>query len=250
MDYDKTNMAAVYDSGRGYDPEILRQWLDLFSAHVPKEGVSRIVDLGCGTGRFSEALSVHFEADVIGVDPSKKMLEQARKKTTRRGVVFKQASGENLPVDDKSADMLLMSMVFHHLREPLNTASECYRVLRERGNVCLRNTTVDATESFPYLPFFPSVRSVIEEQLPSRDQVRSIFEEAGFHLTAHEIVRHQNAADWTSFAEKISGRSDSFLARIPDGEFDAGIAALRDHARNAEPDRPVVQDIDFFVFQR
>ena len=114
----------------------------------------------------------------------------------------------------------------------------------------MRNTTVDATESFPYLPFFPSVRSVIEEQLPSRDQVRSIFEEAGFHLTAHEIVRHQKAADWTRFAEKISGRSDSFLARIPDAEFEAGVAALRDYAGSVDLARPVVQDIDFFVFQR
>ena len=175
---------------------------------------------------------------------------EARKKTVRRGVVFKQASGETLPVEDRSADMVLMSMVFHHLREPRSTASECYRVLRERGCVCLRNATVDAIETFAYLRFFPSVRSIMEEQLPTRDRVRSTFEEAGFRTISHEIVVQQNSADWAGFAEKISARADSFLARIPDDEFVAGIAALRDFARSADPGRPVVEDVDFFVFQR
>jgi hypothetical protein len=114
----------------------------------------------------------------------------------------------------------------------------------------LRNSTVDAIESFSYLKFFPSVRSIIQEQLPTRDRVSSTFEEAGFHTIAHEIVEHRNSANWADFAEKISGRADSFLARIPDDEFDAGIAALRDYAGSVDLARPVVQDIDFFVFQR
>jgi len=114
----------------------------------------------------------------------------------------------------------------------------------------LRNATVDAIEMFAYLKFFPTVRSVIEEHLPTRDRVRSTFEEAGFHTIAHRIVSHQNSVDWVSFAEQLSLRSDSFLARIPDDAFDAGIAALRRFARSVEPGRPVIEDVDFFVFQR
>jgi len=250
MEYDESNMAAVYDSGRGYDPAVLRQWLNLLSAHVPKEDISRIVDIGCGTGRYSEPLAVHFCADVIGIDPSESMLEKARQKSPRRGIEFRQALGEELPVEDSSIDMVFMSMVFHHLQDPQSTARECHRVLRRHGYVCLRNTTVDAIESFPYLKHFPTVRTVIEEQLPTRDRVRSIFEDAGFHTAAHEIVTHQNSADWLGYAEKLSLRSDSFLARITDDEFDAGISALRAYARNADPSSPVVQDVDLFVFQR
>ncbi len=250
MDYDQSNIAAVYDSGRNYNPEILQQWLDLFSAHVPKEGVSRIVDLGCGTGRFSEPLAAHFEADVVGIDPSEKMLAEARGKTVRRGVVFEQASGDKLPIADSSADMVLMSMVFHHLPEPRSIASECFRVLREGGSVCLRNSTVDAIETYSYLKFFPSVRSMIEEQLPTRDRIGATFEEAGFRSLAHEIVTHRNSPNWIDYVEKLSRRSDSFLVRISDAEFDTGIAALQRFAQSADAEGPVVQDIDFFVFQR
>ncbi len=87
-------------------------------------------------------------------------------------------------------------------------------------------------------------------QMTARRRAVSTFEDAGFHTIAHRIVSHQNSADWVSFAEKLSLRSDSFLARIPDDEFDAGIAALRRFVRNAKPGRPVIEDVDFFVFQR
>ncbi len=146
--------------------------------------------------------------------------------------------------------MVLMSMVFHHLRDPRRTARECYRVLRAPGCVCLRNATVDAIETFAYLKFFPTVRSVIEEHLPTRDRVRSTFEDAGFHMIADRAVTQQNSADWASFAGKLSLRADSFLARISDDEFVAGIAALRCFARSADPGQPVIEDVDFFVFQR
>jgi len=38
------------------------------------------LDIGCGTGRYSTALAAHFNAHVIAVDPSEKMLAEARKR--------------------------------------------------------------------------------------------------------------------------------------------------------------------------
>ncbi len=43
MDYDKTGIADSYDLGRSYSPEVLQQWLDVISTHVPKDVVSDIV---------------------------------------------------------------------------------------------------------------------------------------------------------------------------------------------------------------
>ena len=250
MDYDKTNIAAVYDSVRSYRPEILQQWLDLLSAHVPKDGVSRILDLGCGTGRYSGPLSVHFEADVIGIDPSEKMLEEARKKSSRRSVIFEKASGEKLPVEERSIDMVFMSMVFHHLSDPEHTAHECHRILRDGGYVCIRNATIDAIETYPYLGFFRGIRPLIEEQLVSRSQIERIFEDAGFDSVAQKVITHQISSDWRSFADKIATRVDSFIARLPDDDFHTGMTALRAHAEDADPGEPVTVDVDFFVFQR
>jgi hypothetical protein len=53
MDYDKTDMPEAYDSGRSYSPAVLALWLDVVSRWVPKGTVAQILDLGCGTGRYS-----------------------------------------------------------------------------------------------------------------------------------------------------------------------------------------------------
>src|SRR5690348_16249096 len=93
MDYDKSDIAKVYDAARRLSPEGLALWLDLLAKHVPP-GTPRIVDLGCGTGRFTRALADHFIAHVTAVDPSEKMLEQARAQVVTPRVTFAKAQGE------------------------------------------------------------------------------------------------------------------------------------------------------------
>jgi hypothetical protein len=44
-------------------------------------------------------------------------------------------------------------------------------------------------------------------------------------------------------------RADSFLARLPDEEFAAGMAKLRAHAAQSATE-DVTEMIDFFVFER
>ena len=79
-DYDKTEIPTGYDRARSHGPEVLDLWMNAIAAHLEGHAVTRILDLGCGTGRFSEALAAHFNADVIGLDASQKMLDLARKK--------------------------------------------------------------------------------------------------------------------------------------------------------------------------
>jgi SAM-dependent methyltransferase len=52
-------------------------WLGVISQRVP-DGAPDILDLGCGTGRYSAAHADLFNARVIAVDPSLKMLAEAR----------------------------------------------------------------------------------------------------------------------------------------------------------------------------
>ena len=66
MDYDKTEIPTMYDKARVLSPETRRLWQDLLSVHIGRAAVSLIIDLGCGTGRFSELLAGHFSAQVIG----------------------------------------------------------------------------------------------------------------------------------------------------------------------------------------
>jgi ubiquinone/menaquinone biosynthesis C-methylase UbiE len=60
MDYDKTEIAATYDQARALAPETARLWVELLSTDIDQMSVSLVIDLGCGTGRFSELLAAHF----------------------------------------------------------------------------------------------------------------------------------------------------------------------------------------------
>ena len=110
MDYDRSEMPSAYDAGRSYAPWVLERWLETVAQQV-QGPVSRILDLGCGTGRYSAALANYFSVDVEAIDPSEKMLEQALKKPHAR-VRFRKASGEALPLNDESVELVFMSMVF------------------------------------------------------------------------------------------------------------------------------------------
>src|SRR5436190_22356440 len=72
MDYDATEIPAGYDRGRDHGPEVLDLWMNAIASHLGGQSINTILDLGCGTGRFSEALAIRFDAEVIGIDPSKK----------------------------------------------------------------------------------------------------------------------------------------------------------------------------------
>jgi ubiquinone/menaquinone biosynthesis C-methylase UbiE len=246
MDYDATTIAATYDAARGYRPEVLQQWLAIIAAHAPA-GSGLIVDVGCGTGRFSRPLSERLQAKVIGIDPSERMLAVARGKPDGGRVEFRQGSAEKLPLGDACADMVFISMVLHHLRDRPAAARECRRVLRSGGRLCMRTGTRD--HNYPQSRFFPAMLPMLENDLPSAVEIIALFEGASLRRRAHEIVTQVVAANWQEFADKLALRADSFLARLPDSAFEAGMEALRAHAARSPPEE-ITERIDFFVFER
>lgn len=248
MDYDATDIAATYDLGRDHGPEVLHLWMNVVSSHVRDQRIRTILDLGCGTGRFSEALRARFDAEVIGIDPSTKMLQEARRKRSDDRVQYHHGSGESIPVPDSSVDLIFMSMSFHHFENPTLAARECRRVLRDKATVFLRTGIRERISSYPYVDFFPESRAVLEECLPTNAFLREVFEAAGFATVTSEVVTQEIAPSYAAYAEKLSAGADSVLASLGPSEFAAGMRALRWHATSID-DEAVFEPIDVFVFR-
>ncbi len=249
MDYDRTAMPAAYDTGRAHAPDVLEHWLATIESHIPRSGVRQIVDLGCGTGRMSGPLAERYDAEVVGIDPSADMLAQARAKSWPAGVRFEQGAAEAVPLADSCCDFVFLSMVFHHIADKAAAARECRRLCRANGYVGLRQPSREQIPDYAYLSYFPSVEGIAAARLPARQTVMDAFIQAGFVSVARVAVDHQLAPNWADYVEKLSHRADSFLTSIPDAEFSAGLARMRNEIPQRPADVPVPSKIDLFVFQ-
>jgi ubiquinone/menaquinone biosynthesis C-methylase UbiE len=248
MDYDSTDIPRVYDRGRDHGPEMLQLWMSFIALCVGPPPLNTILDLGCGTGRFTEALAIHFDAEVVGIDPSTKMLEQARAKLRDSRVRYELGRGEAIPLANDSVDLIFSSMTFHHFDDSGLVARECRRVLKDGAAAILRTGTRERIPSYPYLEFFPQSRPIMEATLPTTGFVREVFEAAGFSSVTCDVVVQQVASDYSSYVEKLAAGADSVLAQLPASDFEAGLDAVRAHAKRVGTS-PVTEPIDVFVFR-
>jgi ubiquinone/menaquinone biosynthesis C-methylase UbiE len=112
--------------------------LDRLDGQVPARAASTIVDIGAGTGTLSlAALSRWPKARVIGVDPSRRILELAEAAALERGVAdrLRTEIGEaaRLPVQSESADAAVSSFVLQLVPNRAAAVREAYRILRPGG---------------------------------------------------------------------------------------------------------------------
>ena len=248
MDYDLTDIPAAYDRGRDHGPEVLNLWMSVLESRLDGESISTILDLGCGTGRFSEGLASRFGARVVGVDPSERMLAQARRKRQGNGIHYERGIAEAIPLIDGAVDMIFMSMSLHHFHDPELAAQECRRVLRANGNVVVRTGTREHIPSYPYVPFFANTGAMLQDLLPDRPRLCAIFEAAGFRCVESRIVMQTIAPSWAAYADKLSAGGDSVLARLAENELARGLESVRRHG-DARGGEPVVEPVDVFFFR-
>ena len=99
----------------------------------------RVLDIGCGTGTLAIAAKRHIgtAGNVCGVDASPEMIARARKKAARAGVEveFREGIVEALPFPDGDFDVVLSTVMLHHLGPELRRqcAGEVRRVLKPGG---------------------------------------------------------------------------------------------------------------------
>jgi ubiquinone/menaquinone biosynthesis C-methylase UbiE len=121
----------------GREGALRERMLDL--ARV-KTGES-VLDVGCGTGTLAIAAKrrVGAAGAVHGIDASPEMIARARKKTNRANVsvTFDVALAESLPFPDARFDVVLSTVMLHHLRRAVREQClrEIRRVLKPGGRV-------------------------------------------------------------------------------------------------------------------
>ena len=100
-----------------------------------------VLDVGCGTGTLAIAAKrrVGPRGVVHGIDASPEMIARAARKARKAGidVTFRTAIVEALPFPDRHFDVVLSTLMLHHLPRPAREqcAREMRRILKPGGRV-------------------------------------------------------------------------------------------------------------------
>jgi ubiquinone/menaquinone biosynthesis C-methylase UbiE len=134
-----STVGAVLHSARRYDWIVQlrtlgreRQLRERMLSFARLEPGDRVLDVGCGTGTLAIAAKrqVGPTGTVCGIDPSPEMLARAQRKALRAGVEvkFDRATAQELPSPDAHFDVVLSTLMFHHL--PRQAREDCAREMR------------------------------------------------------------------------------------------------------------------------
>lgn len=95
-----------------------------------------LVDLGGGTGRVA-TLFLDYVNECLILDRSFEMLEQAKNKS--RNLILVQGSGDSMPFRENTIKQIFVNDVLHHIKNQKETLQESYLVLKEHGNLIIRD---------------------------------------------------------------------------------------------------------------
>lgn len=98
------------------------------------------LEVGCGTGADALDLASRFGVSVAGVDVSRAMVDEARRRGLRDARV---ASADALPFGASSFDGCWADRVFQHLASPVDALAEMVRVTKPRGRIVVADPDYD-----------------------------------------------------------------------------------------------------------
>jgi ubiquinone/menaquinone biosynthesis C-methylase UbiE len=216
-------MAQVYDAGRRLPPATMDIWIGAASRYLPSHG-KPILDLGSGTGRFSETLA-QTVGSVVALEPAAGM--RARAVAGRHPeLALVGGRGEALPFGDDAFGGIWASQVLHHVDDLTTCAHELRRVLIPGAPLLVRSM-FDLEHQWPLAPYFPGALRIDKEQFPSLDELRQHLGAAGLHEQVHEQIEQLVAQGPREFYERTATRADSGLELLSDREFNDGLKRLR-----------------------
>ncbi|HOC67976.1 MAG TPA: class I SAM-dependent methyltransferase [Candidatus Hydrogenedentes bacterium] len=116
-------------------PRLRRLYEMLFSEFLGETRHERLLDIGCGSGIYFEALAAH-AATIYGVDASFSMASVARAFCRDRELghfALLAGTAEALPYPGGTFDTVIAMDVLHHVHSVDRVVGEVYRVLKPGG---------------------------------------------------------------------------------------------------------------------
>ncbi|HEY4347860.1 MAG TPA: methyltransferase domain-containing protein [Gaiellaceae bacterium] len=209
--------AARYEELRPVDAN----WWEVFESLVRLGALrgSRVLEVGCGTGRLAQALEEREHARVWAVDASAEMIDRAKS----LGVNARLARAETLPFKEGWFDAVVSRMAIHLVDRP-RAFDQFARVLGAGGRVAIASEDPDGFDDVWFTQFFPSVPEIDRARFPSAAALQAELEAAGLGDVRIERLAQRRTTTREHALEIIRSRAFSTFDLLPQEEYDAGLA--------------------------
>jgi ubiquinone/menaquinone biosynthesis C-methylase UbiE len=224
---------VVFDDAEAYE-RFMGRWSravgETFLAWVAPPKGARWLDVGCGTGVFTQlALDTCSPGAIVAIDPATAQVDYARKQPVGRLADFRVADAQALPFPDGSFDVVTSALVLNFIPDRPRALTEMRRVGRPGSAVAAYVWDFAAGQGTAW-PLTHGLRQISVEvaKVPgtedsSTDALRSLFERAGFEeITTRSI---DASLPYSSFEDFWQSQVPPFT---PHGK---AVAALRESDR-------------------
>lgn len=198
--------AHSYDQYAHFQRQVGAQLL----AYLPSQlAHKKVVDLGCGTGFFTQQLQLA-GAEVFCVDLTFDMLKNARN-LNGDSAYYLQADAEHLPLADHSCDLLFSNLAVQWCSPLAQTLSEIKRVLKPQSmavfSTLLTGSLTELKQAWLSVDDKPHINSFL-----NKEQIKLELAQAGirnYHLDCQTMTLHYQSA--RSLMKELKGIGANYI---------------------------------------
>lgn len=224
---DYNEISRIYDSVREEQIEIINCFLE--GADISEN--TAILDIGCGTGNYTNLIHRITKSRVYGMDMSEGMLEKAKEKN--KNINFIIGSAEDIPLQDSHFDFVYMTDVIHHVPNIEKMFCEIYRILKKGGKVCIATQSYNQIDLRYMTEFFPDTAAQDKGRYPDiEDIVKAACKNGLKHIKDQIISDGVEVELGQNYIELLEKKGYSMLHLISEESYWEGLNKVKQEMKN------------------
>lgn len=198
--------AETYDQDMQPSPGPLIGYVDGYgesrlaaAGALPLHGAMHVLDIGIGTGGFSEIIAPHV-AYITGIDVSEQMLAHCRAK--HPDYTLRAGSFTSIPFQEPHFDLIVSSFAFHEVLpgERPEACAQVFRVLRPGGLLCILDIMFASPEAMREMQVVAGHAWDDEEDYPLVGELDGLLRAAGLRALQWQ---HIAQGHWAMVGRKV-----------------------------------------------